>query len=155
MADPRSFLGRGIAYPFRFTSSTGGVSSNGVVSQSQDEQHITESILQILGIRVGTRVMRRSFGSYLRDIIFRPNDPALDPKIEYTVKGAIERWEPRVIVEYLTIDRTNRQQGRLDVSVTYTIIKTNVKRNLVFPFFLNPDEQKEWITDAQSTTTFG
>ena len=62
MADPRSFLGRGMAYPFRFTRKTGGVNSAGVVSQSEDTQHINESILQILGIRVGSRVMRRSYG---------------------------------------------------------------------------------------------
>jgi len=155
MADPRSFLGRGMAYPFRFTRRTGGVSACGVVSQSEDIQHINESILQILGIRVGTRVMRRSYGSYLRQIVFRPNDPSLDARVEYTVKGAIERWEPRVIVDNLVIDRTFRQEGRLDVSVTYTIIKTNVKRNLVFPFFLSPEEQKSWVTDAQSTDIFG
>lgn len=155
MADPKSFLGRGMAYPFQFTTRTGGVFSGGVVNQSENEQHINESILQILGVRIGTRAMRRSFGSYLREIVFRPNDPSLDPKIEYTVKGAIERWEPRVIVDNIIIDRTSRWEGRLDVSVTYTIIKTNVKRNLVFPFFLDPDDQKSWVTDSRSTEVFG
>ena len=155
MADPRGFLGRGMAFPFRFTRKSGGVSAFGAVTQSESDQHIIESILQILGIRVGSRVMRRSFGSYLREIVFRPNDPALDAKVEYAVKGAIERWEPRVVVDTLVIDRTFRQEGRLDVSVTYTVIKTNVKRNLVFPYFLDPAEQEAWVTDAQSTAQFG
>lgn len=155
MADPKSFLGRGISFPFKFTKRTGGVFSGGVVNRSENEQHITESILQIFGTRMGTRVMRRSFGSYVRELVFKPNDPALDPKIDYALRGAIERWEPRVIVGEMVIDRTLWREGIINVSITYTIIKTNVKRNLVFPFFLDPEEQKAWATDAQSTEIFG
>ena len=140
--DPRAFLGRGWSFPFRFTFRSGGVSRGTEVAQDVAERHIEDSILQILGTSIGTRVIRRDFGSDLRGIVFEPNDPTLDSEIDFIVRNAIERWEPRVIVGPISTDRTDFALGRLDISVQFTIIKTNVTRNLVFPYFLTPDQQR-------------
>lgn len=152
---PRKFLGRGFRYPFGFSGRTGGVYQGNVVSQSEAEQHIAEAILQILGTRIGSRVMRRDWGSQIRSIVFDPNDPSFDPEIDFIIRNAIETWEPRVIVGPIRIDRTYWKDGYLQVKVTFTIIKTNVTGNLVFPYYLSPEERQAYADQTNANTAFG
>lgn len=142
----KSFLGVGWYYPFQFTRRTGGVFKGTTVAKSGDVVHIEQSIIQILHTAITSRVIRRDFGSGLRGIVFDPNDPSIDPQVDYMIRTAIETWEPRVIVGPVTLDRTEWQDGRLEISVTFRIIKTNVERNLVFDFFLTEEERKTWTS---------
>lgn len=48
------------------------------LSESEGIEHVKESIQQILGTPIGSRVMRRDFGSRLRQIVFEPNDSTID-----------------------------------------------------------------------------
>jgi phage baseplate assembly protein W len=50
--------------------------------------------------------------------------------------GTIQRWEPRVEVDDVAASRVTGEDGVVDVSVTYRILRTNTQRNLVFPFYL-------------------
>lgn len=62
------------------------------------EELVKSSMLNILGTRVGTRIMLPEFGSHVPDLIFEPNDFILEKLLRrYTVE-AIERWEPRLNV---------------------------------------------------------
>lgn len=149
--EARRFLGRGFRFPFQFSPRTGGVFRGLAVAQTNDERHIEESIMQILGTMIGSRFMRRNFGSDMRGIVFGPNDPRLDAFLDWTIRNAIETWEPRVIVGQILIDRTEKGLGRLEVGVTFTIIKTNVVRNLVFPFYLSVDERLTFVTTSASS----
>ena len=49
------FLGKGLRYPFRFQSVSGGTQVS--TATSREHEHIRESILQILGTRIGERFM--------------------------------------------------------------------------------------------------
>lgn len=144
----KDFLGKGMRFPFQFTRRTGGVFKGTSVSETEAERHIEESIIQILGTKIGSRVIRRDFGSMLRGIVFDPNDPQLDVQIDYIIRSAIEKWEPRVIVGPITIDRSEWKDGRIEIDITFTIIKTNVTRNMVFPFFLSEEQRKTFVTPA-------
>jgi hypothetical protein len=140
------FLGRGISYPFRFTQRTGGLYQGSSVSPSEQIQHVTESIYQILGTVIGSRVIRRDFGSRLRGIVFDPNDVSLDIEIDYIVRTALNTWEPRVVVGPIYTDRTEWKLGRLEINISITIIKTNVSTNVVFPYFLSEEQRKTFVT---------
>jgi phage baseplate assembly protein W len=145
---PASFLGKGWKYPFMFTQRTGGVYKGTSVSATDEVRHIEESINQILHTPIGSRVIRRDFGSLLHSIVFDPNDVTLDVQFEYMVRKALETWEPRVIVGPVSVDRTFWKEGQVELGITFRIIRTNVVRNMVFPYFLSVSQRKTWVTPA-------
>jgi len=143
---PKDFLGRGLKFPFQFTRRTGGVFKGTSASQTESERHIEESIQQILGTLVGSRVIRRDFGSQLKGMVFWPNDPQTDLMFEFVIRKGIETWEPRVIVHQIGVDRTLWKEGRVDLNIQLTIIRTNNTRNIVFPYFLTEAQRKGFVT---------
>lgn len=125
-----SFLGRGFSFPPRF--SRGGADVE-MVSNAED---IEQSIRILLGTTHGERVMRDSFGCNLSGLLFEEVDQLLIGRIEQTVSDAILSSEPRVYLERVDVNVTDRLGGRIDVRVTCRIRATNSRFNLVFPFYL-------------------
>jgi len=140
----RDFLGRGWTFPFQFTRRTGGVFKGTTVAKSGDVPHITQSILQILQTAIGSRVIRRDFGSEIYGVVFEPNDPSLDAQFDFMIRKAIETWEPRVIVGSIILNRSEYKDGRLYIEINIRIIKTNTATNIVFDYFLTEEERKTW-----------
>lgn len=60
--------------------------------------HIGQSIRDILRTRIGARLMRREYGSWLPYLVDAPMDPVTLMDICAASIGAIRRWEPRVRV---------------------------------------------------------
>ncbi|PKA32508.1 hypothetical protein CWR41_22540 [Cedecea lapagei] len=60
--------------------------------------HLRQSILNILTTPVGTRVLRRDYGSELPELVDAPVDAALVARIRRATAGALNRWEPRIRV---------------------------------------------------------
>jgi len=61
-----------------------------------DLDHIRQSVRDILLTPVGSRVMRRSYGSLLSALIDQPQNEALRLQIMSACYMAILQWEPRV-----------------------------------------------------------
>ncbi|WP_380184879.1 GPW/gp25 family protein [Kalamiella sp. sgz302252] len=61
-----------------------------------DLDHIRQSVHDILLTPVGSRVMRRSYGSLLSALIDQPQNEALRLQIMSACYMAILQWEPRV-----------------------------------------------------------
>lgn len=60
-----------------------------------DEEHLSQSIMDILSTRVGTRVMRRDYGSDLPAIIDQPINGETLVDIFQATAEALDKWEPR------------------------------------------------------------
>jgi phage baseplate assembly protein W len=129
------FLGRGLAFPFRFTERSGGARISSTTSA--EHAHIHESILQILGTRPGERFMRPEFGTRLKDLVFEPNDEILKGLVRAYVLEAIERWEKRVVLTKVTFDDSpaNLDRNLLLVRIHYRVVASQVEGNLVYPFY--------------------
>jgi len=136
------FLGKGFGWNFAFTSRTGGVYRGIRPDDDGGLDRLTGSIQQILGTNVGTRVMQRDFGSSAFSFVFSPNDPQIDVKLDYAVRQALDKWEPRVTVGQIAISHDRKDEGILDVTLSVTINKTNTVLNVVWPFFLSTAEQQ-------------
>ena len=67
-------------------------------AQIADMEHIRQSIRDILTTRIGTRVMRRNYGSIVPELIDHPANPATQLRLMASTVMAIIRWEPRVLV---------------------------------------------------------
>lgn len=61
-----------------------------------DLEHIRQSVRDILITPVGSRVMRRRYGSLLSALIDQPQNAALRLQIMSACYVAILQWEPRV-----------------------------------------------------------
>ena len=123
----KEFLGRGIGFPFRFDTASGGV------AMSEYEANIRDCINVILATRPGERQMMPSFGCRVHEEIFAPNTRSTATRAAKMVEKAIKRWEPRVDVTDVTA--SVEADGKVRVKVKYKIRSTLSEQEL--SLFLN------------------
>lgn len=127
------FIGAGWAFPLR-TDPTGAF---GLATGGTD---IEQAIEIILRTSPGERPMRPEFGCRVNDHIFAPAGSATAAAIARDVRTALEDWEPRIDVEDVVVDFDGTGSGTFHIDVGYRIHGRNDIRNLVFPFYVIPDE---------------
>ena len=125
---PGSFLGKGWHFPPSF-------SDNGRdVWQVAGEEDIRQSMQILLATAPGERVMLGSFGCDLKGFLFEEMDRGLITRLKGIVKDALLYYEPRIIVEEVEVEPSDRE-GVLLIQVTYRVPATNSRWNWVFPFY--------------------
>lgn len=72
-----------------------------------DWAHVQQSIRRILTTRIGTRVMRRDFGSDIPDMVDRKMTPQNVLLVYSSAAVAIEKWEPRFRMLAGSVDELN------------------------------------------------
>ncbi|HFK7950544.1 baseplate assembly protein [Escherichia coli] len=95
-----------------------GMNSHTGLSISEVE-HIRQSVRDILVTPVGSRVMRREYGSLLSALIDQPQTPALRLQIMSACYSAIQKWEPRVSLSTIAFER-GEDDGAMYVDMTGT-----------------------------------
>ncbi len=125
-----AFLGRGWAFPPRFSPGGGEVDT---VAGADD---VHESLRILLATRPGERVMQESFGCELSQAMFEEVDQGLLNTLTRLVSDAILDHEPRVEVDRLEVDGSDAAEGVLRFRIDYTIRGTNSRFNMVYPFYL-------------------
>lgn len=125
-----AFLGSGWAFPVSFSV------DNHQLSLSANETNINESINVILNTRKGERTLEAEFGSGIQQFMFRKIDNTLKGEIIETIKFALLRYEPRIVVQDVTVAATDVLNGKIEILITYIYSKTNTRHNYVFPFYL-------------------
>ncbi|HDL7342896.1 TPA: GPW/gp25 family protein [Yersinia enterocolitica] len=96
-----------------------------------DAGHISQSIADILITSMGSRVMRRTYGSLLSELIDQPQNPALRLQIMAASYSAILRWEPRVRLTGITFETT--LDGKMVVDITGTRSDSAAPLSLTIP----------------------
>lgn len=66
--------------------------------------HLKQSIRDILTTPVGSRVMRRDYGSRLFALLDAPMTPAVRLDLFAATAEALARWEPRLALAQVTLD---------------------------------------------------
>lgn len=116
-----------IDFPFHFDAS-------GRAATADDDAHIREMIEQLLFTNPGERVNRPDFGSGLMQLVFAPNSPEIAAALQFTLRGAIQRWLGDLIelqdLQVTSVDSTltidlqylRRQTGRTQTAqITRTV----------------------------------
>ncbi len=127
MEEEKSFLGRGWAFPVSFSL------ESQQVRLAENEEDIQQSLVILLNTTLGERVMRPDFGANMEDLLFEALNVTTANMIANRIKQAILYHEPRVKTEDIDL-RPNYNEGRIEVIVSYLIIATNNRRNLVYPY---------------------
>lgn len=133
MDQTKNFLGSGWKFPPR-------LDSRGRIELVHQEQDVEEAVKMILMTRPGERPMRPEFGCRIHELVFDPSGYATAGLARRYVQEALMRWEPRIQVLDVQATPDQRNPERLIINISYQLIATQAKRNLVFPFYVIPGE---------------
>jgi phage baseplate assembly protein W len=132
MAEHSDFIGRGIAFPLR-------VDGRGGIALISGPEELDASLRTVLSTAPGERVMRPEFGCAIWDHMFAPINENTLGLMAQAVRDAAAQWEPRVELEDVRV-LPEPGGGRVTIEVDYRVRATNDRRNLVFPFYVLPEE---------------
>ena len=104
---------KGLQYPVRI-SNTGGT-----FARNFDGEAIKGGLIQLILTQQGERPMRADFGTITRAALFEPLDAQLLSQVETSIRNAISRYEPRVVLRGVSV-RAN-EDSRLNIIVEFTI----------------------------------
>ena len=68
--------------------------------------HVAQSISDILSTPIGSRLMRRDYGSLLPELVDQPQNAATLVRVYAAIASALMRWEPRVRISNLAMHNT-------------------------------------------------
>lgn len=85
-------------------------------------EHIRQSLEDIATTPIGSRLMRREYGTLLASLMDQPIGQALYLKIYSTLYSAYVRWEDRIEISQISVAELNKGQLILDV---IGFLKTN------------------------------
>lgn len=127
----KSFLGTGWSFPPEFQRND-GVLQLQTVSLEAD---IKESLSILLATAPGERVMQPTFGCGLKTMIFENVDETAITEMKDLIERAILFFETRIDLDDIYIDTDNIYDGLMEIDIHYTIVSTNTRSNIVYPFY--------------------
>lgn len=86
--------------------------------QLEGIEHIQQSVRDILTTPIGSRVMRRDYGSLLPELIDQPLNGATALRAYSATVVALMKWEPRIRVRQITRLAPADQPGSLILAMT-------------------------------------
>ena len=132
----KSFLGTGTKFPFDIDKATGRVKT---VSGNQS---VKEAIYIILMTGLTERLTRPDFGTNIMAYTFMSTSPTVMGMMRRELTQSLLAQEPRVSDVDVEMELSNSNDYML-INIDYTVAATNQRDNLVFPFYLNIDEDVE------------
>lgn len=130
----QQFIGQGWRFPLG-TDATGGI------ALSSDDSELEQAMRLILSTAPGERPMRPEFGCGIHNYVFESADATTAGKLAHAVKQSLARWEPRVDVVKIEVLVDDEDRNTLYIDIHYTKKGHYDPRNLVFPFYVIPEEE--------------
>lgn len=84
-------------------------------SELTEFEHILQSLEDIATTPMGSRVMRKEYGTVLADLIDQPISEVLYLKIYSTLYSAYVRWEDRIDISQIRVAELKNQKMILDI----------------------------------------
>ena len=127
----KTFLGIGWSFPPSFNKDSSDI------KMVSDETDIKQSLEIYFNTKLGERIMRPKYGCVIHEHIFDKIDDSILNILSFELTQNIGRIEPRIIIEKIQIKQSSIENGELKISIEYKIISSNVRDNIVFPFYIN------------------
>ena len=90
-------------------------------------EHLRQSVGDILSTPIGSRVMRREYGSLVPELIDHPDNPTTRVRLYSATAGALMRWEPRFRVSGVRF-YSGPLPGQASVEVSGVYLREGVER---------------------------
>lgn len=123
------FLGTGWTFPPTFSKDKMSV------EMLSGEADIKSSLEILFTTRLGERLLRSKYGSTVPEKVFEPMDRSEAVMLREDITLAILLHEPRIKPIEVKVEM-DELEGRVTISIDYSIITTNNRRNFVFPFYI-------------------
>ncbi len=126
-------------YSWNFSLDDGGLQldTGGQVTVCRGADSIRQAILLLLATMPGERVMRPDYGCDLHRLAFSPNDDTTAGLAIYYVRRAIERFEPRVAVEFVDAFADDEKPELLHIRLQYRILRDGIEDGLDLAYQLD------------------
>ncbi|TNC93117.1 GPW/gp25 family protein [Thalassolituus sp.] len=121
---PRAPIPNIISWPL------GGISDEGQLAWSENDESIRESMLNILLTRPGERLQRPAFGAGLSRFIHQPNNETTRNLIAGVVRKSLTVWETRVIVDGVDVSQVSGSLAEVHINVRYRLRHNQVPSSL-------------------------
>lgn len=84
-------------------------------------EHIRQSIADILTTPIGTRVMRRDYGSLIPALLDQPMNRANLMRLYSAAMVALTQWEPRIQINRVTADLGSAATGKITIQLDVSL----------------------------------
>ena len=138
----KEFLGSGMKFPPQINPATGRF------EVAKGETSIKESVYLILMTQKSERWIRPEFGSSLMNYTFMDTSATMLNVMARDVASDLMSQEPRLADVKVRIDSSSKP-GCLIIYIDYLVRATNVRDNLVFPFYLDTTWEETEETDGE------
>ena len=81
--------------------------------------HLRQSVRDVLATPIGSRVMRRGYGSRLLSLLDAPTSPAWAARARAAALEALDVWEPRLRVDSVAVRRESAGHVAIEVAGEY------------------------------------
>jgi len=107
-----------IDYPFQFDG-------RGRTGRSSEEEYIRELIEQVLLTAPGERVMRPTFGSGVRELLFGAASPEVATATQYLIQSSLQRW----LADLISVEAVEVQavESALLINVQYVVRRSQTR----------------------------
>lgn len=97
--------------------------------------HISQCVTDILTTRIGSRVMRREYGSLLPELVDHPFNDVTRLRVYAATVMALMRWETRISLSRVQFLGANLQ-GQSALDLEGTVVDTNEPLSMSLPLQL-------------------
>lgn len=123
------YIGVGWSFPPRFNKVMRGV------EMVSGQQEIEESLAVLFSTQLNERLFHGDYGCSMIDYQFAVCNSVTVMRIENMISYAVKKFEPRITLDNVGVDVDEIMNGKLTISLDYTINATNSKYNMIYPYF--------------------
>ena len=99
--------------------------SEGRLSYPSLEESVRQSIKIILQTRPGERLMRPGYGGGLERYLHEPNTLTTRRQIRDLITSALERWEPRLLLDRVDVWEVEERPDTVRIEIVYRLRRNN------------------------------
>lgn len=96
-----------------------------------DLEHIYQSIQDIVTTPIGSRIMRREYGSLIYQLIDSPFDEIATLQLYAATATALLRWEDRIILNSVSL--VTNEEGSYFLDIDCSLVDSNKQASLSIP----------------------
>ena len=131
MEQEKSFLGRGWSFPPTVRKEMADIE---MVSKEED---IRQSLQIFFNTKIGERIMRSNYGCIVHEYMFQKAESNVLDKLAFELQQSLRFYEPRIKVIDIKTSKSDVINGLVNFEIIYEVNSTNVRDNIVFPFYIN------------------
>jgi len=101
-------------------------------NRGEDIEMLASSVKMLLTTSKGERVMQPEYGTNLRLILFELQTSGIEGLVQQEIVDALTRWEPRVTLQFLTVERNGDREITVQASFVSKLNQRDFNIPMVF-----------------------